>query len=279
MFQLEDPPRIRIGADAELDRVTAGESIEGVKLEENETGLFVLDCLTTLLGVDRLPESTFEEYTKESGRLVVTSSRLVFAASSGLDKDLSVDAGLITLHAIGSESSMYCQLDLPEKSGTFEISTPMELYLYPIVKNGLDEKLSQLFDALSTMAELNPDEIEDDDEGEDFESGGFYYAEDFVNTSNDEGGATEEERIAMLEKLDAVLEVPPELELNEEGERIYDSQFADADEEELELNEEERRYNDNSNMINQSAEGKEKGEIDQHHGQFDDPSENDSDLI
>ena len=48
---------------------------------------------------------------------------------------------------------------------------------------------------------------------------------------DDDKGATEEERQAMLDRLDQVLTVPPEYEIKDVVEETTEGQFDDADEE------------------------------------------------
>lgn len=255
-----DQPKILVGINAALKRKENGP--EGVWLHENESCLLVLDKVyTSLIGLNEV-----HEFTCIEGRLLVTSFRVIFAATNtGEQYDLSIDAELVLLHAVSGEK-MYLQLDLQanmeeseSEAETEDVTTysPVELYFVLKAESGqetdieesekvedIEELLGQLFDALSTMAELNPDEDENDDYADNeggFDGGEFFFIadekalEDGSNIDKDKG-ATEEERMLMLSKLDSVLTVPAELELDENGERInqqnliIDDQFADADE-------------------------------------------------
>ena len=265
MFQ-DDQPQLLVGTNAALVRE---KSATRVVLDQNETCLAVLNNVyTTLNG-----KQDCKGLSSVVGSLLVTSSRIVFAADNeGELFDLSIDAGLVLLHAV-AEGSIYCQLDihadsdgqdeLIEENGQIEeieetideaIYDSVEIYfsLKPfgsastdnttkddIVSDDIsviEEELGQIFDALSTMIELNPDD-KNDDEDEGFENEGFFFAADsdkiIQEVRHNDAEATDEERTAMLEKLDAMLVVPPELELDENGQRIIDDQFADAEEDDL----------------------------------------------
>jgi hypothetical protein len=90
---------------------------------------------------------------------------------------------------------------------------PMELTLVPSDKSDCQT----LFETLSTLVSLHPVALDDDD---DDDEGGM-----MVAPPVDEG-ATEEERQAMLQRLDNLLEVPPQYEVQEPQE----GQFDDAEE-------------------------------------------------
>uniref|UniRef100_A0A7S2LNX7 Uncharacterized protein n=1 Tax=Leptocylindrus danicus TaxID=163516 RepID=A0A7S2LNX7_9STRA len=307
MMSQEDTPRIYCGIDAGIER--SDQCVGGVVLNKSETCLAISHVDVSLSGLSRYYGDTCNETTKSTnsfsripGTMLITSDRIVFAADENNETfDLSIDAGLVSLHALSSEpqNCMYCQLDLRaddyaadeiqsssdqeqqhiEKTEDEAAYTPVEVYFFPVANrddtidvgpgsSSVGEQLGQIFDALSTMAELNPDDIDDDhgDGNDDGDCDGFFfmggdgnvemtsdptallattsYSVDGGNgcesggaTASSEGEATEEERASMLERLDALLLVPPELELDENGVRIReisgqgnDGQFSDAEE-------------------------------------------------
>jgi hypothetical protein len=124
---------------------------------------------------------------------------------------------------------------------------PVEIFFSPLSRDvvhcndnaNLDQEqkvklCEEFFKALGTLATLNP--IHEDEEEENFAPGfGLYESaelDDYVcrlNKSAEDEGATEEERDAMLERLDAVLTVNSDYEHNLS---TRDDRFDDADESE-----------------------------------------------
>lgn len=110
------------------------------------------------------------------------------------------------------------------------------------------EDAPTLYAALSTLISLHPIDphqgtnnngiMQDDDEedGEHFEPEDMIWASD-IRTNNDDNdadeGATEEERQAMLDRLDGMLTVPPAYEIQDNAvvEEATEGQFDDAEEE------------------------------------------------
>lgn len=313
MMSQEDSPRIYCGLDAGMER--NDQCIGGVMLSESETCLAISHVDASLSGLSRYHTRRDNEATKTTnlfsritGTMLITSDRIVFAADGNKETfDLSIDAGLVSLHALSSEpqNCMYCQLDLRADDTTAgkvddkEMAsnqeqvqvqnidqtedeaayTPVEVFFFPVSSrdhasvissrsssSSVGVQLGLIFDALSTMAELNPDDIDDDHgDGGDGDDGFFFVGgEGIVETTGSDpqvltasysvdgdrgcesggalisstGEATFEERTSMLTRLDALLLVPPELELDKNGVRIHvhaigdsnDGQFSDAEE-------------------------------------------------
>ena len=168
--------------------------------------------------------------------------------------DFSMNAFCISLHALMSEPthSIYCQLndEVGGSNDDEEGPTSKEVIIEPSCADGENQTSCQkIFDSLSKLISLNP-MVDDDDS--DFGSGGgnglaamlgmmadAYGGGDdnddmicridtdqmvtAANADEDEGGGSAAARRKMLEKLDNVLVVPPEYDL--------DGQFDDAEEE------------------------------------------------
>ena len=170
-----------------------------------------------------------QEDDSVAGDVFITSSQLLFVASDerNREKDLAIGATCITLHAMTEEPELSLYLQLASMgSETTDIS---EVTVTPLDS----EEASQiLFDGLCKLVALHP--IEDDDDYNEEGGGGFFGGGDdliwapyssggFDDDAGEEGGATDEERDAMLERLDNLLVVRPEFE-------VQDGQFEDAEE-------------------------------------------------
>ena len=155
-----------------------------------------------------------EETSCSEGRFLVTTERILYV-SVDEKSDLAVDAECIQLHAV-SDDSIYIQIQDPlsDESATIE---------FTVTPTQDSSSCPELFDALSRLASMHPIPLEDDDDDEGFDEAIFAPPVDV--------GASEEEREAMLERLDAMLVVPPEYE-REGDERVEVGQFDDADEDE-----------------------------------------------
>jgi len=189
------------------------------------------------------------------GDVYITESQVLFVASGSSEletppqeQDWAIGATCIHLHAMTEEpeESVYLQLTGDGASGDDE--STLEVTLIPT-----DPLACQsLFDGLCKLVAKHPLQLDEDDDedGEDY-SGAFGGGGDFFGggggdrddliwvpaaagdrfgatiphdeDDDEEGGATEEERAAMLERLDNLLVVRPELE-------THDGQFDDADE-------------------------------------------------
>jgi hypothetical protein len=192
------------------------------------------------------------------GQLIVSTKRVFFIACSEKDteKDFMVDAHCISLHAMMSES-VYCQL-ADDNVDDEDYVGPSEIFFYPQISSSneaqekitdIDERkrnMSQLlFDSFTELINLNP--VFDDDENDGGAAGGLMamlgmlsgnsqYDDDddmicrvdpsCIGTreeNQDDNDPSNNERTQMLERLDNLLVVPPEYEI--------DGQFDDADEE------------------------------------------------
>jgi hypothetical protein len=97
-----------------------------------------------------------------------------------------------------------------------------------------------LFDGLCKLVSLHPLEVDDEDEtgGNPFGGDELIWAEPRSSSSgraafDEEGGASEADRATMLDRLDNLLVVGPDLE-------VLEGQFEDADEEKFEDADEEK---------------------------------------
>ena len=201
-----------------------------------------------------LPSSSFSNV---EGQVFVTTKRAFFVAhdKQHASSDFSMNAFCISLHALMSEPthSIYCQLNEEVRgSDDEEGPTSKEVIIEPLCADGENQSsCQQIFDSLSKLISLNP--MEDDDDGEFGSGGGSGLSamlgmmadaygggdedddDDMIcridtdqmattnDTNEDEEGASAAARRKMLEKLDNVLVVPPEYDL--------DGQFDDAEEE------------------------------------------------
>ena len=187
-------------------------------LSQREQPLLIstaIPCRISIPGTDEIV-STLE------GQIFVTSSQILFVAKEDVDKDWAIGAACIVMHAMAEEPELSIYLQLQEEG---EQSETIEITIIP-----MNPDTSQsIFDALCKLVSLHP--IEDDDD--DNEAGGqFFVQDDFVcaplafgdGEDEEERGATEEARQAMLDHLDSLLVVRPDLE-------IVEGQFDDAEEE------------------------------------------------
>ena len=202
----------------------------------------------------------------KNGQVVVTSQRLLFwttttNSSGGADDecqhDLMIPGICIELHAMTDDptTAVYVQVRLEESS-----DLPLELTIVPVASSTTailtqnEENCNALFQALSELISLHPIDpnqdsddlvggmmsmmttmmggglgasgsLDDDDDGNGEDDDLVYAA-----PSPNNGVATEEERQVMLDRLDNLLIVPPELEQQEEnGNQHVDGQFDDAE--------------------------------------------------
>lgn len=184
---------------------------------------------------------TEDDGGSSAGFLVITRRACLFCATDGAANDWCVPATSITLHALtaadddelsGASShptGVYIQIDHPDD----DKENPMEWTI-----TGVNDA-SALFAAVSQLVSLNPidphqdtNELYGDDENdENFEPEDMIWASDIRGDDNDDDsvGATQEERQAMLDRLDQVLTIPPEYEINDARE-VTGGQFDDADE-------------------------------------------------
>ena len=154
-----------------------------------------------------------------TGDVFISSSQVLFACEDKLS-DLAIGATCIIMHAMTEEPELSIYLQLQEDGGE-----TLEATFTPV-----DSSLCQnFFSALCKLVSLHPCDVDDDDGDEMFGQEEMIWAPASSGTGTDafpdeeEGGATEEERQAMLDHLDSILVVKPEFEIQE-------GQFEDADE-------------------------------------------------
>lgn len=182
-------------------------------------------------------EDESSQPTPVAGDVYVSESQVLFVASDdhGNYHDFAIGATCIHLHAMMEDPEVAVYLQLTD-DGRDEES--LEVTLTPLDP----ENCQTLFDALCKLVSLHPiPEADDDGNGMDglFGGGGgdVMMSDELVwapsvgfgsvgGVHDDEehelGGATEEERAAMLERLDDLLVVRPEFEFQE-------GQFEDAE--------------------------------------------------
>ena len=154
-----------------------------------------------------------------NGLVLVTSERILMVATEEEKHDVAIDAACIQLHAISNDDSVYLQIQDPESSE----SAPIEFTLKPTVADP-SASCQQLFDALSQLVSMHPIPLDDDDDDDEYGDGVMFAPGPM------DGSAPQFEREAMLERLDNILVVPPEYEVDEaEAQEEEDGQFDDAD--------------------------------------------------
>mmetsp|Transcript_3930 Transcript_3930/g.5999 ORF Transcript_3930/g.5999 Transcript_3930/m.5999 type:complete len:222 (+) Transcript_3930:65-730(+) len=171
------------------------------------------------------------EFQDVSGDAYVTHDKLIFLCSTTKTHSVSIDAECIQLHAQSEDCGIYLQVqDFSNFDEVLEFSMTL----------ASRSDCEAFFEAVSLLVSTHPDK----DEEEDFEMGDGNYGEEMVmhqplndtrlqNQTSEE--PTDEERNAMLNRLDDLLVVPLDLEIsNEEDEgNINGGQFDDAEVDEL----------------------------------------------
>jgi hypothetical protein len=221
-----------------------------------ESSVFV-SLMTTDSDVDDENENENNNDTFIQGEMFITNTQILFVAieRDQSQYDLAIGAACIVLHAMTDEPelSIYLQLSSSTSVGEQQQQPPTEVTLTPIHYEN-DNDCQRIFDALCKLISLNPIEPDDDDDGGgggnmmdgmfgfggtgtggfvddndgdgDVDDDGFIWAPTTASSNKtSDGTATmseEEERDAMLERLDNLLVVPPQFE---------DGQFDDAIEE------------------------------------------------
>lgn len=162
------------------------------------------------------------EFDQAPGHVFITDSQVLFQCSQTQEHSVAIDAECIVLHAQSDDQILYLQLqEIPAND-----SEVMELTLTVTTSDDCE----RLFQALSHLISQHP--VYGDDEDDDGMMGD--YGEDMIVASDEHDRPqqqqlpTDEERNAMLDRLDAMLVIPPHLHDNsnyneEEG------QFDDAD--------------------------------------------------
>eukprot|EP00934_Nitzschia_sp_Nitz4_P008972 Nitzschia sp. Nitz4//scaffold27_size158506//76211//76906//NITZ4_002601-RA/size158506-processed-gene-0.18-mRNA-1//1//CDS//3329545491//8962//frame0 len=179
----------------------------------------------------QLQEENSTEPSNSEGELFVTSSQLLFVTTQSSDdaSDFAVGATCIHLHAMTEdpEVSVYLQLTDGDDEDTSELTVvPLD-----------PSSCQSLFDALCKLVSLHPLDLDDEEGGDEPFGDGCVMSDDLIwapsagfgtvlgDDDEEEDGASPEERAAMLERLDNLLVVQPEYQ-------VQDGQFEDAEEEE-----------------------------------------------
>jgi hypothetical protein len=161
------------------------------------------------------------EFDHAPGHVFITDSQVLFQCSQTQDHSVAIDAECIVLHAQSDDQVLYLQLQ-EDPSNDSEV---MELTLTVTTS----DECERLFQALSHLISQHPVYGDEDDDGMMGD-----YGEDMVVAPDEHGSSqqqllpTEEERNAMLDRLDAMLVIPPHLQDNN---NTYEEagQFDDAD--------------------------------------------------
>ena len=193
-------------------------------------------CRACGLTTENHADADTENTAGVAGEVFLSESQVLFVTSSECRHDFAIGARCIHLHAMMEEPEVAIYLQLSEEGREDE---SLDVTLTPLNP----EESQPLFDALCKLVSLHP--IEDGDEegngsgglfggGDDFmsrddliwaPSAGFGTVAGQAEEEEEDTGATEAERAAMLERLDHLLVVRPEFEIQE-------GQFDDAEDEE-----------------------------------------------
>jgi Regulator of volume decrease after cellular swelling len=193
-------------------------------------------------------------YLSSSQILFVAQGSENFPGESVVENDVAIGASCIILHAMMDEPEPGVYLQLTDEADDSQTS-PLELSITPIENETVN--CQQLFDCICRLVSQWPVDVDDDDDQHDHGGGGGFgfafggdggggdggwmTADGFIDDDGDDGrddlvwalsttgdtekendgGATVEERAALLERLDNLLVVPQEMEIP--------GQFDDAD--------------------------------------------------
>lgn len=185
-------------------------------------------------------------FDKTEGHVFVTTAQLLFVELNGSEHDLAIGACTIQLHALQDEPEqcLYLQLggssqqqgDDGDDDGVLEVS------FVP----STEEDAQRLFHALCKLVSRYPIEVDDDENdhpggmmgaggggmlmmGDDDDGNdGLIWAPSSEQTEDTDGGASEQERQAMLDRLDNLLVVDPKYEIDSGDDD--NGQFDDAEE-------------------------------------------------
>mmetsp|Transcript_21967 Transcript_21967/g.36351 ORF Transcript_21967/g.36351 Transcript_21967/m.36351 type:complete len:270 (-) Transcript_21967:57-866(-) len=194
------------------------------------------------------------EFDNASGMAVITEDALLFQCSQNSDYSVAMDAECILLHA-QAEDDCVLYLQLAEEANNNNIAPGDEEVMELTLTLESANDCQQIFDALSQLVSLHPVHDNDDNDDADNSAAGMMmmmmgngheenYGDDMVVAERQlreqtAGETTEdEERNAMLDRLDTMLVVPPHLEQpNEQGADDDDGegQFDDAEDDVDEL--------------------------------------------
>jgi hypothetical protein len=218
-------------ADLEALRNIDSQSTALEQRGELLTSALGIPCKTTCADNDDDDDQDADanDFIDIPGQVFVTKSQVLFVSttSNSSEHDLVIGACNIQLHALQDEPQLSVYLQLGDDDNVLEVT------IVPA-----QEKDGQvLFDALCKLVSLHPipqDEDDNDDDSNDDAFGGedFIWApgvsgtttafgDDMVEEGSG-GGATEQQRAAMLGRLDNLLVVNPQFEVQE-------GQFEDAE--------------------------------------------------
>lgn len=203
-------------------------------LEEDET----IFCPWTSVFISRNDNRVAAKVLISSARIFVCAEKIQDQAS-----DVVIDAQGILLHALSDEpAGVYLQVT--ESNGDDddlnEDSAPIEFLFEPTNTEVTPEICQSLFDGFTQLVAENPTNEEPDQNpfgammnmmmGNTNDDEEMIVSDDLVVGGRSEKEATEEERRAALDRLDDMLVVPPEYEIEDEAdEGEIDGQFDDAD--------------------------------------------------
>lgn len=178
----------------------------------------------------------------KEGTLIVTQRACLFCAKAlGTsakqrisDHDWYVPGVCISLHALAETAgNVYLQINMDM---AHDVSAPVEWTVE--TANRTDDEATDLYNALSRLVSLHPIDPHEEtnqlgpfvgNEDDYFEPDEMIWAADIRDEDDGDISVTEEEREAMLDRLDRVLIIPPEYEIpDEQG----NGQFDDAEEDE-----------------------------------------------
>ena len=162
------------------------------------------------------------EFDQAPGNVFITDSQVLFQCSQTQDHSVAIDAECIVLHAQSEDQVLYLQLQ-ENPANEREV---MELTLTLTTSDDCE----RLFQALSHLISQHPVYGDEDDDGMMMMGD---YGEDMIVASEErqsQQSPTEDERNAMLDRLDAMLVIPPHLQDNNNNkEEEEEGQFDDAD--------------------------------------------------
>ena len=233
-------PRIFLGSAAGLRPFQPPTETSHDETTEEQSEEMILARMPVLSAVHQIDDEM--QFQNVAGFACVAADRFLFVAADDREEhDIAVDAECIQLHAEGeSEASIYLQFQQSEHDTSMELTLQLRT----------PQDSQSFFEALTRLISLHPvlnDEDDDDNRmmGGDAEGAfdGFITAEnldtfDRIGTGSGENAgsamgmateATDQERDAMLERLDDLLVVPPHMEIPDDNDSDKGGQFDDAD--------------------------------------------------
>jgi Regulator of volume decrease after cellular swelling len=161
------------------------------------------------------------EFDQAPGIVFITDNQVLFQCSQTQDHSVAIDAECIILHAQSEDQVLYLQLQ-ENPSNESEV---MEMTLTLTTSDDCE----RLFQALSHLISQHPVYGDEDDDGMMMMGD---YGEDMIvatEVNQSQQPPTEDERNAMLDRLDAMLVIPPHLQDNNNNAEEEEGQFDDAD--------------------------------------------------